>query len=161
MCYSFHYSVHSFVRKDDSNVNRHSHQPPGLTLDHGEPTDKLRGDYRGTDTEPTRTVREGERIGSLEVVASPGHMPGHIALLDTRDHTLFCGDTFSTLGGVATSAKMNPRFPLIIMGTWHRPTVIQSAHELLALEPARLAPGHGRIVETPASAMSAAIAQAS
>jgi glyoxylase-like metal-dependent hydrolase (beta-lactamase superfamily II) len=132
-----------------------------MTLDPGEPTDKLRGDYRGANTKPTRTVLAGDRIGSLEVIASPGHTPGHIALLDTRDHTLFCGDTFSTLGGVATSAKINPRFPLIIMGTWHRPTVIDSARKLRALEPARLAPGHGRIVESPAAAIDSAIARAS
>src|SRR5438105_5810850 len=27
-------------------------------------------------------------IGSLEVIATPGHTPGHIALLDTRDRSL-------------------------------------------------------------------------
>jgi glyoxylase-like metal-dependent hydrolase (beta-lactamase superfamily II) len=132
-----------------------------MTLDPGEPDVKLRGDYRGAATKPTRTVVEGERIGSLEVIASPGHTPGHIALLDTRDRTLFCGDTFSTLGGVASSARMNPRFPLIIMGTWHRPTVIDSAHKLSALEPARLAPGHGRVVASPVAPMDAAVALAS
>ena len=131
------------------------------TMDPGEPTGKLHGSYTGAATKPTRTVQGGERIGSLLVVASPGHTPGHIALLDERDRTLFCGDTYSTLGGVATSARMNPRFPLIIMGTWDRPMVLRSAAELRALEPAALAPGHGRIVESPTDAMDAAIARAS
>src|SRR5437660_4625700 len=44
-----------------------------MSLDPGEPTDKLRGDYRGAQTKPTRTVGEGDRVGSLQVVASPGH----------------------------------------------------------------------------------------
>jgi glyoxylase-like metal-dependent hydrolase (beta-lactamase superfamily II) len=106
-------------------------------------------------------VDDGELIGSLEVVACPGHTPGHIAFLDRRDQTLYCGDTFSTLGGVETSARMNPRFPLVVMGTWNRPMVLASARKLLALQPARLAPGHGRVVESPATAMDAAISRAS
>jgi glyoxylase-like metal-dependent hydrolase (beta-lactamase superfamily II) len=130
-----------------------------LTLDPGEPG-KLRGGYSGAATRPTRTVEAGERIGSLEVVAAPGHTPGQIALLDTRDRTLYCGDAYSTLGGVATTARPNPRFPLPGLATWHRPTALESARALRALEPARLAPGHGRIVSDPGAAMDAAIARA-
>ncbi len=132
-----------------------------MSLDPSEPQDKLRGDYRGAETKPTRTLQAGERVGSLLAVASPGHTPGHLAFLDERDGTLFCGDTYSTLGGVETSARRNPRFPLVIMGTWNRPMVLQSARVLRALEPARLAPGHGKIVEEPSAAMDAAIARAS
>src|SRR5688500_8602749 len=130
-----------------------------MTLDAGEPDAKLRGSYPGTETRPTRTVEAGERIGSLEVVAAPGHTPGHVAFLDTRDRTLYCGDTYSTLGGVATSAKVNPRFPLPGLATWHKPTALESAKALRALDPARLAPGHGKVVESPAAAMDAAIAR--
>jgi glyoxylase-like metal-dependent hydrolase (beta-lactamase superfamily II) len=131
------------------------------TLDPGEPQSKLRGDYRGARTAPTRTVGDGERVGSLEVLASPGHTPGHVAFLDTRDGTLFCGDAFATLGGISTSARANPRFPLVVMGTWDRGTELQSARRLRALDPARLAPGHGAIVEDPGAGMDAAIAKAS
>ena len=53
-------------------------------LDPGEPG-KLRGSYPGAETRPTRTVEAGDRIGSLEVVAAPGHTPGHVAFLDVRD----------------------------------------------------------------------------
>ncbi|MQA73582.1 MAG: MBL fold metallo-hydrolase [Solirubrobacterales bacterium] len=131
-----------------------------MSLDPGEPRDKLRGSYPGTETLPDRTVEPGERIGSLEVVASPGHTPGHVALLDTRDRSLYCGDAYTTLGGVATPAKVNPLFPLVYMATWHRPTALDSARALRALEPARLAAGHGKVVESPAAAMDAAIARA-
>jgi glyoxylase-like metal-dependent hydrolase (beta-lactamase superfamily II) len=130
------------------------------SMDPGEPGDKLRGSYPGAKTRPTRTVEHGDRIGSLEVVAAPGHTPGHIALLDTRDRTLLCGDAYSTLGGVATSAKVNPRFPLPALATWSRATELESARRLRALNPARLAPGHGKIVDDPAAAMDAAIAKA-
>ena len=131
------------------------------SLDPGEPQGKLRGDYRGAETKPTSTVADGDRIGSLRVVANPGHTPGHVAFLDERDATLFCGDTFSTLGGVETSARMNPRFPLVIMGTWNRPMVVESARALRELDAARIAPGHGRIIESPAAKMEAAIKRAS
>ena len=131
------------------------------TLDPGEPDDKLRGGYPGAKTRPGRTLNAGDRVGSLEVVAAPGHTPGQVALLDTRDRTLFCGDAFSTLGGVATSAKPHPRFPRPGLATWHRPTALESARALRGLDPTRLAPGHGKVVEGPAAAIDAAIARAS
>jgi glyoxylase-like metal-dependent hydrolase (beta-lactamase superfamily II) len=131
------------------------------TLDPGEEVGKLRGSYPGADTRPGRTFSPGERVGSLEVVASPGHTPGHVAFLDTRDRTLYCGDAYSTLGGVATTAKTNPLFPLVAMACWHRPTALESCRALRALDPSSLAPGHGKVVENPTAAMEAAIAKAS
>src|ERR671921_195254 len=108
--------------------------------------------YLRVDARPARTLAPGDRLGSLEVVAAPGHTPGQVAFLDTRDGTLLCADAFSTLGGVATSAKANPRFPLPALATWHRPTALESARHLRALEPKRLAPGHGKVVESPGAA---------
>src|SRR3954451_16655956 len=52
-------------------------------------------------TTPDVRLAAGDRVGSLEVVASPGHTPGHVAFLDTRDRTLIAGDAFTTFGGVA------------------------------------------------------------
>jgi len=132
-----------------------------MSLDPGEPQDKLRGSWPGARTEPTRTFEPGDTVGSLEVVASPGHTPGHVAFLDRRDGTLLAGDAYSTLGGVATPAKANPLFPLVAAATWHRPTALQSARALRALDPQRLAPGHGKIVDAPGPAMDRAIAKAS
>jgi glyoxylase-like metal-dependent hydrolase (beta-lactamase superfamily II) len=130
------------------------------SLDPGEPQSKLRGGFPKVATRPGRTLQAGDRVGSLEVVASPGHTPGHIALLDTRDRTLIAGDAYSTLGGVATTAKVNPRFPLPAIATWDRPTALRSARELRALDPVRLAVGHGSVVAGPGAAMDAAIAKA-
>ena len=132
-----------------------------MSLDPGEPQDKLRGGWPGAKTEPTRTLEPGDMVGSLEVVASPGHTPGHVAFLDRRDGTLLAGDAYSTLAGVATAAKANPLFPLVAGATWHRPTALESARALRALDPQRLAPGHGKIVDAPGPAMDRAIAKAS
>jgi glyoxylase-like metal-dependent hydrolase (beta-lactamase superfamily II) len=100
-------------------------------------------------------------VGSLEVVAAPGHTPGHVAFLDRRDGTLLCGDAFTTLGGVATTDKMRLPFPLASMATWDPATELASARALRALEPSRLAPGHGKVVDAPLAAMDAALAKAS
>ena len=130
-----------------------------MSLNPDEPQDKLRGGYPGAETKPDRTVDAGDRVGSLEVIATPGHTPGHVAFLDVRDRTIYCGDVYSTLGGVATSAKVKPVMPLALF-TWHRPTELGSARALRALEPARLAPGHGKVIEFPLEAMDRAIERA-
>ena len=130
------------------------------SLDPNEPKDKLRGSYPGAKTRPDRTVDAGDRVGSLEVIAAPGHTPGHVAFLDVRDRTIYCGDVYSTLGGVATSAKVMSIMPLALF-TWHRPTELESAQALRALSPARLAPGHGKVIESPQEAMDRAIERAS
>jgi glyoxylase-like metal-dependent hydrolase (beta-lactamase superfamily II) len=130
------------------------------SLDPDEPQSKLSGDYKQVETRPGVLLAPGDRVGSLEVVAAPGHTPGHIAFLDTRDRTLIAGDAYSTLGGVATTAKINPRFPLPAFATWDKPTALRTARELRGLDPARLAVGHGNVVERPGAAMDAAIARA-
>jgi glyoxylase-like metal-dependent hydrolase (beta-lactamase superfamily II) len=132
-----------------------------MSLDPDEPQDKLRGGWPGAQTTPTGTFEAGDRVGSLEVVAAPGHTPGHVALLDTRDRTLFCGDAYTTLGGTATTAKATFPFPLAAMSTWSRATELETAKALRALDPAFLAPGHGKVVADPTAAMDRAIAKAS
>lgn len=127
------------------------------SLDPDEPQTKLRGAIPGATTTPTRTIEDGDMVGSLRVIATPGHTPGHLAFLDTRDQTLLCGDVFSTLGGIATSARTNWKFPLPAVATWDKATELESAKKLLALAPARLAPGHGKIAEAPQQAMAQAI----
>lgn len=121
---------------------------------------KLTGSWPKLETTPSIRLRAGDRVGSLEVVPSPGHTPGHIAFLDTRDRTLIAGDVFTSIGGVAVSSHFNLRFPLATMATFDKPLDLQSARELRALDPALLVVGHGRAVPTPGAAMDAAIARA-
>ncbi|HYZ71245.1 MAG TPA: MBL fold metallo-hydrolase [Thermoleophilaceae bacterium] len=127
------------------------------SLDPGEPQDKIRGGVPGTATRPTRTFSAGETVGSLEVHAAPGHTPGQVAFLDPRDRTLICGDAYVTLGGVATAAERHWRFPIVQLVTWHKPTALATAQALRDLQPLRLAPGHGKVVESPGAAMDRAI----
>jgi glyoxylase-like metal-dependent hydrolase (beta-lactamase superfamily II) len=121
---------------------------------------KLTGSWPKLTTTPDRRLVAGDRVGSLEVVASPGHSPGHIAFLDTRDRTLIAGDVFTSFGGVAVSSHFYARFPLAAMATYDKARDLQSARDLRALDPALLVVGHGPAVRAPQAAMGAAIARA-
>ncbi len=129
-----------------------------MSLDPGEPQVRLRGGWRTCATRPTRLLSSGDRVGSLEAIPSPGHTPGHVAFLDTRDGTLIAGDAFQTRAGVAVSGTLRPLFPFPALATWHEPTTLESARRLRALEPSRLAVGHGEVLEDPLAAMDRAIA---
>ena len=111
-------------------------------------------------TVPDVRTGAGDRVGSLEVVASPGHTPGHVAFLDTRDQTLIAGDAFTAYGGLAVPTHFHWRFPLAFPATWDKPTAVASARALRALDPALLVVGHGPAVAAPGAAMDAAIARA-
>ncbi len=129
-----------------------------VSLDPHEPQVKLRGGWRVCETGATRLLEAGEKVGSLEVIASPGHTPGHLSFLDTRDGTLIAGDAFQTRAGVAVAGTLRPLFPFPALATWHEPTALKSARALRALEPTRLAVGHGEVLQDPLRAMDRAIA---
>jgi len=131
-----------------------------LALEPGEAQAKLRGSFILRTTRPARLLEPGEMLGSLKVIASPGHTPDHIAFLDERDGTLIAGDAYQTLGGTAVSGVMRWRFPLPALATWHLATAVKSAELLRALDPFRLAVGHGRVLDAPRNQMETAIAAA-
>jgi glyoxylase-like metal-dependent hydrolase (beta-lactamase superfamily II) len=127
------------------------------SLDPGEPQTPVKGFFVKADWKPDRLLRPGDRVGSLEVVPSPGHTPGHIAFLDERDRTLIAGDAFQTRGGIAVSGVLRPLFPFVALATWNKPTALRSAETLRKLGPTRLAVGHGAVLTDPEAAMDAAI----
>ncbi|HEY5428641.1 MAG TPA: MBL fold metallo-hydrolase [Solirubrobacteraceae bacterium] len=121
---------------------------------------KLTGSWPKLATTPDVRLASGDRVGSLEVIPSPGHSPGHVAFLDTRDRTLIAGDVFTSFGKVAVSDHFYPRFPLAAMATFDKAQDLRSARALRALDPALLVVGHGPAAAAPAAAMDAAIARA-
>ena len=131
-----------------------------MSLDPTEPQTKLNGSYQKIATRPTRLVAEEERLGSLEVIGTPGHTPGHIALLDRRDGSLIAGDAFQTRAGIAVSGVIRPLFPFPALATWNRPLALASARKLCSFNPSRLATGHGDVLENPVEAMMTAVAVA-
>lgn len=124
----------------------------------GEPDGKLLGAYKPLDVVIDRELIEGDRVGSLEVIDAPGHSPGQVAFLDTRDGALIAGDAYTNLfGAVATTAGPDWHFPLPGFVTWHRPTALESAINLRDLKPSMLVVGHGKPAKDPVPAMSRAI----
>lgn len=121
---------------------------------------KLPGWWPKVETVPDVRLQGDERIGSLEVVTSPGHTPGHMAFLDTRDQTLIAGDVYTAFGRVAVTTHFYWRFPLAYGATWDKPTDLESARKLRALEPKLLVVGHGPATRDPGTAMDSAIARA-
>jgi glyoxylase-like metal-dependent hydrolase (beta-lactamase superfamily II) len=111
-------------------------------------------------TTPDVLLKHGDRVGSLEVVACPGHTPGHVAFRDARDGSLIAGDSFLSLGGLQVPNRPTFPFPLVWMGTCDRRQALESAVALRALAPDVLVLGHGRAVRSAAAAMDRAIARA-
>ncbi len=130
------------------------------SLDADEPQLPLKGGYPVVETKPTHLLKPGERIGSLEVIASPGHTPGHVAFFDHRDRTIIAGDTYTIKAGIHTGGTFRLLFPFHALATWDKAMTLHSAEALVALQPARLAVGHGNTLEDPIPAMQRAIAEA-
>ena len=121
---------------------------------------KLTGSWPKLATVPDVRLAAGDRVGSLEVVPSPGHSPGHVAFLDTRNRTLIAGDVFTSFGKVAVTNHFYLRFPLAAMATYDKAEDLRSARALRALDPRLLVVGHGPATTNPTDAMDAAIARA-
>ncbi len=121
---------------------------------------KLPGSWPKLRTVPDVRLSAGDTLGSLEVVASPGHTPGHVAFLDRRDRSLIGGDVFTAYGSVAVSDHLLQRFPLAAVATWDRAEDLASARALRALDPSVLVVGHGPATHDPGPAMDRAIARA-
>lgn len=131
-----------------------------LELRPEEPQAKLRGSFVERTVQASRLLKPGDKLGSLRVVATPGHTPDHISFYDERDGTLIAGDAFQTQAGTAVAGITRWLFPFPAMATWHLPTALESAVTLLDLNPSRLAVGHGRVLENPAEQMGKAIREA-
>ncbi len=131
-----------------------------LALHPDEPQATLRGSFMQRSTKATRLLEPGDMLGSLRVVAAPGHTPDHIAFLDERDGTLIAGDAFQTAAGTAVAGVTRWLFPFPAMASWHLPTALETAVSLRNLNPARLAVGHGRVLENPINEMEQAIREA-
>jgi glyoxylase-like metal-dependent hydrolase (beta-lactamase superfamily II) len=121
---------------------------------------KLPGSWPKLKTRPDVRLAPGDRVGSLEVIASPGHTPGHVSFVDTRDRTLIVGDTYTSFGKIAVSNHFYLRFPLAAIATWDKAKDLESARVLRTLDPALLVVGHGPAMAAPATAMDQAIARA-
>jgi glyoxylase-like metal-dependent hydrolase (beta-lactamase superfamily II) len=89
-----------------------------------------------TGVAPDRTFAEGERVGALTVLDTPGHAPDHVAF-ETPEGIL-AGDVVRASGSVAVSSPEGDMRAYLV-----------ALRRLLARDPPRLYPGHGPVVDGP------------
>lgn len=87
---------------------------------------------------PVVAVQDGQRVGPLVALATPGHTPGHLAYL--LGDVVFTGDAVLGEGSVFVSPD-----PGALRG------YLAALERLRALEPSLLCPGHGQVVTDPAA----------
>jgi glyoxylase-like metal-dependent hydrolase (beta-lactamase superfamily II) len=102
-------------------------------------------------------LKEGDLVGSLAAIETPGHTPGSMSFIDTRTKALIAGDAYQTRGGIAVAGDIMPWFPFPAFGTWSKETSLASAKKLVDYKPKLLAVGHGEMLENPIGEMEQAI----
>ncbi|KKI90566.1 metallo-beta-lactamase [Bacillus sp. SA1-12] len=108
-------------------------------------------------TQPDVLLLDGDRIGSLRAISTPGHTPGSMSFVDERTNALIAGDAFQTRGGMAVSGHVQVLFPFPAMATWNKKEALKSAKKLKNQKPSLLAVGHGKMIKQPASTIECAI----
>ena len=87
-----------------------------------------------------RRLTEGDEVGDVTVLDTPGHSPGHVSYWRESDRTLICGDVFFNMSIVTLRPGLRepPRF------LTHDPELNRaSARRLGELRPALVLFGHG------------------
>ena len=77
--------------------------------------------------------------GVLEIVPTPGHSPDHLCFFDRAAGDLYCGDMARRGGTIVIPARKGGNLR----------AYLASLQLMRALEPKRLLPGHGPIVDDP------------
>ncbi|GAA3409629.1 MBL fold metallo-hydrolase [Paenibacillus hodogayensis] len=134
-----------------------------VTLDPGEYTSPIKGGVPKPGqirTKPDVLLHDGDRIGSLLAVATPGHTPGSMSFVDTRNQSLVVGDAIQVRGGAAVSGQLKPLFPFPALATWSKHTALDSVRKLAELQPSLVAAGHGRMLTAPLDTLRRIIGEA-
>jgi glyoxylase-like metal-dependent hydrolase (beta-lactamase superfamily II) len=76
---------------------------------------------------------------TLEAIDTPGHAPDHLCFLDQASRDLYCGDLARLGGSIVIPANTGGDLR----------DYLNSLKRVRALDPRRLLPGHGPIVERP------------
>lgn len=92
-----------------------------------------------------RPLADGDEVFGLQVVATPGHTPGHMAVFDEATGVLLAGDSLNTGEGLAGA---DPQY------SEDMATAADSIRKLAALNPSTILVGHGPpLVEDAAAAL--------
>lgn len=108
-------------------------------------------------TKPDVLLKEGDTIGSLKAIRTPGHTPGSMSFIDQRSGSVIAGDALQMFRKFVVAGTLVPLFPFPALATWNKEIALQSARKLQALKPSLLAAGHGDWVKNPDSKLQEAI----
>lgn len=111
-------------------------------------------------TTPDVILNEGDKIGSLFSIAVPGHTPGSMAFLDTRNGSMIAGDAIQIRGGINVSGQISLLFPFPALATWNKHAAVESAKKISEYRPSLLAVGHGNMLRNPLTELEQAILKA-
>jgi glyoxylase-like metal-dependent hydrolase (beta-lactamase superfamily II) len=99
---------------------------------------------------PIKAVGDGDDVFGLQIIATPGHTPGHICVFDPVGSLLVLGDAMVNVNHTLTGA--NPQY------TADMTQANQSVKKLAALSFDKAVFGHGEPIEKEASAAVAKVA---
>jgi glyoxylase-like metal-dependent hydrolase (beta-lactamase superfamily II) len=133
-------------------------KPPNTSLEPGEPNKPIRN-IPGIRSPVTRTLSAAELYGSLRVIETPGHLPGHLSLLDERDGTLYAGDAVIGPGGLRIAGHAPWYAAPTNAFTWDKALALASARKLLKYPITRFATGHGAVHEGGIALLGATLAK--
>ncbi|ERI91856.1 metallo-beta-lactamase domain protein [Clostridiales bacterium oral taxon 876 str. F0540] len=132
-----------------------------FSLDPDEPNVPLKGGYPKKEISIfDETIKNGDQIGSLTSILTPGHTPGMTSYWSEQDKILIVGDALQTKGGLAIAGMVNWTFPFPAMATWSKELAIKSAEKILEISPDVIAPGHGNLLHKPLPELEKAIRKA-
>jgi glyoxylase-like metal-dependent hydrolase (beta-lactamase superfamily II) len=83
------------VHKDDADYVSGKKQPPKLGNLFYRAVSSI---IKASPVQPDLVLNEGDKIGHLRVLHTPGHTPGSISVLDEERQALFVGDSLRTKG---------------------------------------------------------------
>ena len=132
-------------------------QPPDRSS--GPDEGKVHG-ASGMRTGVSRVLTDGDLVGSLKVIDTPGHMPGHQSFLDERDGTLYAGDAVVGIGGLCVPGYAPWWFPPLNLATSSKRIALASAQKLLTYPIARFATGHMGVREGGLDLLGSTVAKA-
>ena len=132
-----------------------------LSLRAGEPATPIRGGVpKKLRTKADILLHDGDTVGSLIAISTPGHTPGSMSFIDSRSRAIIVGDAFQTFRGTAVSGAIVPWFPFPAMATWNKEAALASAYKILEASPSLLAVGHGNMLKHPQRKIQIAIDKA-
>jgi glyoxylase-like metal-dependent hydrolase (beta-lactamase superfamily II) len=120
-------------------------KPPDKTHPVVEPGGAIKGSLPGISSRLTKELQQDDMFGSLRVIETPGHIPGHLSFLDERDGTLFAGDALTCVSRLCVAGYSPWYFPMPNLFTWQKRIALDSAWRLLDYPIRQFASGHGKV----------------